>query len=350
MVNAASKGTVAERGEAAMAAGFDDAGVAQQIKLTEAVVSPFMEEMKKFGPEGELVSTVAQGAFTMASAITTIGDAGLKSADGMAAVGNIIGSIGSIMQANSKNQMAEIDKQIEAEKKRDGKSKESLAKIKAMEKEKEKIARKNFEMNKKVQIAQTIANTAAGVMKTMGDTGFFGSPLAMAVAAMGAAQVALIQKQTFQGGGTGDTATAKPQQIQIGKRNNRVDVSQSANAGELAYLRGNQGIGSNANNFVPGGAAGMRRGYSTGGEIMVGEQGPEVIRASGVEVVPNDKIGGQNLNANITINAVDAAGVEEVLTAQTGTIINMLQQAAHEHGEEFIEAVNPSSYGGGTGG
>ena len=345
MVGAASKGTVAERGEAAMEAGFEDAGVAQQIKLTEAVVSPFMEKMKQLGPEGELVSTVAQGAFTMASAITTIGDAGLKSADGMAAVGNIIGSIGSIMQANSKNQMAEIDKQIEAEKKRDGKSKESLAKIKAMEKEKEKIARKNFEMNKKVQIAQTIANTAAGVMKTMGDTGFFGSPLAMAVAAMGAAQVALIQKQTFQGGGTGDTATAKPQQIQIGKRNNRVDVSQSANAGELAYLRGEKGMGSSANRFTPAGAAGMRKGYSTGGEIMVGEQGPEVIRASGVEVVPNDKIGGQNLNANITINAIDAAGVEQVLTEQRGNIIGMIREAAHEHGEEFIEAVNTSAYG-----
>ena len=96
----------------------------------------------------------------------------------------------------------------------------------------------------------------------------------------------------------------------------------------------------------------MRRGYNTGGEILVGEQGPEVIRpmGGGFNVVPNDKIGGSNLNANITINAVDAAGVEEVLTAQTGTIINMLQQAAHEHGEEFIEAVNPSSYGGGTGG
>ena len=349
MVNAASKGSVAERGEAAMAAGFDDAGVAQQIKLTEAVVSPFMEKMKEFGPEGELVSTVAQGAFTMASAIATIGDAGLKSADGMAAVGNIIGSIGAIMQANSKNQMAEIDRQIEQEKKRDGKSKESLAKIKAMEKQKEKLARKAFEMNKKMQIGQTIANTAAGVMKTMGDTGFFGSPLAMAVAAMGAAQVALIQKQTFQGGGGGDTATAKPQQIQIGKRNNRVDVAQSGNAGELAYLRGEQGVGTSANRFTPTGAAGMRKGYSTGGEIMVGEQGPEVIRASGIEVVPNDKMGGQNLNANITINAIDSAGVEEVLTAQRGNIIGMIREAAHEHGEEFIEAVNTSTYGAAEG-
>ena len=178
-----------------------------------------------------------------------------------------------------------------------------------------------------MQIAQTIANTAAGVMKTMGDTGFFGTPLAMAVAAMGAAQVALIQKQTFQGAGTGDTSTAKPQSIQIGKRNNRVDVSQRGGAGELAFLRGESGMGSNANTFKPGGAAGMRRGYATGGEIMVGEQGPEVIQptSSGYNVIPNDKMGGQNLNANITINAIDSAGVEEVLTQQRGNIIGMIR-------------------------
>ena len=56
-------------------------------------------------------------------------------------------------------------------------------------------------------------------------------------------------------------------------------------------------------------------------------------------------MGGQNLNANITINAIDAAGVEEVLTAQKGNIIGMIREAAHEHGEEFIESVNTSAYG-----
>ena len=95
----------------------------------------------------------------------------------------------------------------------------------------------------------------------------------------------------------------------------------------------------------------MRRGYATGGEIMVGEQGPEVIQptSSGYNVIPNDKMGGQNLNANITINAIDSAGVEEVLTQQRGNIIGMIREAAHEHGEEFIEAVNTSTYGAAEG-
>ena len=267
-----------------------------------------------------------------------------------------LGQVMSLVSAASQQSVNDIDKLIEAEKNRDGKSKESVAKMKALEQKKEQIQKKTFDTNKKLMIAQAIASTAAGIAATlplMGVPGMqgFAKALMIMIGSIGAAQVAIISKLSYQGGSAAETASA-PQEITVGKRENRVDVSQATSPGELAYLRGNTGVGTNANNFTPGGAAGMRRSYATGGEILVGERGAEVIKptSGGYEVVPNDKIGGSNLNANITINAVDAAGVEEVLTAQTGTIINMLQQAAHEHGEEFIEAVNPSSYGGGTGG
>ena len=264
-----------------------------------------------------------------------------------------LGQVMSLVSAASQQSVNDIDKLIEAEKNRDGKSKESVAKMKALEQKKEQIQKKTFDTNKKLMIAQAIASTAAGIAATlplMGIPGMqgFAKALMIMIGSIGAAQVAIISKLSYQGGSAAETASA-PQEITVGKRENRVDVSQATSPGELAYLRGNTGVGTNANNFTPGGAAGMRRSYATGGEILVGERGAEVIKPTGggYEVVPNDKIGGSNLNANITINAVDAAGVEEVLTAQTGTIINMLQQAAHEHGEEFIEAVNPSSYGGG---
>ena len=55
-------------------------------------------------------------------------------------------------------------------------------------------------------------------------------------------------------------------------------------------------------------------------------------------------MGGRTTNANFTINALDAAGVAEVLTAQRGNIIRMIREAAHEHGEEFIEGVNTNAY------
>ena len=69
-----------------------------------------------------------------------------------------------------------------------------------------------------------------------------------------------------------------------------------------------------------------------------------------MEVVANDKIGGNTSNVNFTINAVDAAGVQQVLEEQRGNIIGMIREAAHAHGEEFIEAVDTSAYGEASGG
>ena len=87
--------------------------------------------------------------------------------------------------------------------------------------------------------------------------------------------------------------------------------------------------------------------YAAGGEILVGERGPEVISPlAPMEITPNDKIGGGASNVNFTINAVDAAGVEQLLVAQRGNIIGMIREAANEHGEEFMEGVNTNSYGG----
>ena len=121
-----------------------------------------------------------------------------------------------------------------------------------------------------------------------------------------------------------------PSNIEVGKRDNRVDTAKGATGGELAFLRGAQGVGSNANSFIPGGAAGMKRGYASGGEILVGERGPEIVQPTteGFNVVPNDKIGGTT-NVNFSINAVDAAGVEDLLTAQRGNIIGMIREAAN---------------------
>ena len=74
-----------------------------------------------------------------------------------------------MMAANSKAQMAEMDGQIEAEKRRDGKSKESVARIAQMEKKKEAMAKKAFEQNKKMQMAQVVVNTASGIMRAYKD-------------------------------------------------------------------------------------------------------------------------------------------------------------------------------------
>ena len=59
----------------------------------------------------------------------------------------------------------------------------------------------NAALNKGIAISETIINTARGIMATIGQTGFFGTPLALIVGAMGAAQLAIISNQEFASGG-----------------------------------------------------------------------------------------------------------------------------------------------------
>lgn len=72
---------------------------------------------------------------------------------------------------------------------------------------------------------------------------------------------------------------------------------------------------------------------SQGGSYMVGERGPELFipHASG-EIVPNDKIGGEKIDINFTINAVDAAGFDALLYKRQGAIINMVRRAQNRRG------------------
>ena len=274
-----------------------------------------------FDPEGTTTSKIAAVATAAAGAIQQV----------MA-----------LTAASAQQGQQEMDKLIKAEQKRDGKSKESLAKIASMEKKKEAMKRKAFEQNKKLMLAQAVMATAAAVSTALvGPPGLpWSAIMAGMAAALGLAQVSIIKGMTYQGGGSGGTTA--PSTISVGKRDNKIDIAKGATAGESSYLRGGMGVGSSGNNFRPA-AAGMKS-YASGGEILVGERGPEVISPMApVEVTPNDKIGGTS-NVNFTINAVDAAGVEDLLTAQRGNIIGMIREAANEHGQEFMEEVNTGAY------
>ena len=332
---------------------FASLGFQEKIQTTRNVLAPMFEDLKKLGPQGELAAAIGEGGLIVASSFDTITDKSADMADRLAAVASVFQQLGAMMAASSKAKIAGIDKEIAAEKKRDGKSRESLAKIKAMEKKKEAIARKAFEMNKKMMIASAIASTAAAVVGVLGKEasvmGFFASIPAMIIGAMGLAQVAIIKKQKFEGGSEGG-GVAAPSKINVGKRDPKVDVAKRATRGELAFMRGDRGIGSNANNFVPaGGAAGLRRGYAAGGPVLVGEQGPEVITPTtgGFEVIPNEGMVPSTTSVNFTINTIDSQGVEDFLSSNQGSIINTIRQAANKHGEDFLEVIDTDSVGGG---
>jgi hypothetical protein len=198
--------------------------------------------------------------------------------------------------ASSKS--AAIDLEIAAEKKKDGKSKESLAKIRKLEAQK-------IKEQKKAALASIGISTAMAVMQTWATPGldpFTKSAISVGIIALGALQASNANKaasgQIAALSGGADPSSTK---ITSGTRDNSVDVSKSANAGEYAFLSGQQGQG-NANNFSPGGRAGG--GYASAGTgIMVGERGPEMITpAMPINVAATgDSKGSAN---NITISPI----------------------------------------------
>ena len=312
------------------------------------------EMFKTMGPEGAFIGTVLAGTVAISDSMVEMGkvfetagtgfEGSMEKASAAAQFASeAIGAVGSIMAANSAQQVAAIDKQIAAEQKRDGKSAASIARIKALEGKKEAMQRKAFNQNKKMMMAQAVANTAAAITQTFADKGYpEGVPFAAVMAGIGALQLALIAKTSYQGGGS-DIEEPKATALSIGGRNNSVDVSKRKSSGELSYLRGERGSGTGANDFRTGGATGMK-GYATGQPIMVGEQGPERI-----DIVPNEDLGKSmgTTNINFNISAVDGQSVQRMLNDQQGNIIGMIQSAANETGEEFLPQVDPSVYGAG---
>jgi hypothetical protein len=332
--------------------------------LRFAILEVARAAQETFGSQGLVFAVLSEFSINLIDTLRKVGEENFTFKDGITEGMNevakslMVASVGlagirQLADASSKNRVAGIDREIEAEKKRDGKSKESLERIRALEAKKEKMQRKQFEVNKKLMMAEVAMNTGLAIMKVMGQTGLFGFALWPTVAALGAAQLAMISGMSYQGGAT-QAGASGPSSITVGKREDRVDVSQRATAGELAYLRGDRGVGTTANQFQSmSGAAGLRKGYASGG-VIVGEQGPEMIQPyAGFNVVPNDQLGGKPVNAHFTINAIDARGVEEVLQEQQGNIIGMIRSAANDYGQEFLEAVEvdhlagtPKSAGG----
>jgi hypothetical protein len=61
------------------------------------------------------------------------------------------------------------------------------------------------------------------------------------------------------------------------------------------------------------------------------------------EIIPSGQGTGGTTNVNFSINAVDAAGIEDLLMNQRGNIIGMIRESANAHGETFLEGINTMS-------
>lgn len=269
------------------------------------------------------------------------------------AFASISTSISGILEANSNRRIANIDAEIAAEQRRDGKSAQSLEKIKALEAKKDAIARKQFEMNKKIQMAQTVVNTASAVVGALAQGGpILGPILAGMIGALGAAQLAIISSTQYQSASAASSFTAPS--LSIGKIGNSVDLGKGPNAnagGEVGYLRGQTGTGNNANNYRTIGSAyggNPLRGYGNRG-IIVGEKGPERLEVIGgsAHITSNAELQQQSttpLVQNITIQAIDSDSFTNFAKNNAGSLIEGIRHVANNQGQEFMENINTGAY------
>lgn len=206
---------------------------------------------------------------------------------------------GSMFAKISDDKIAGLDREIDAEKKRDGKSAESLARIK-------KLEAKKIKEQAKTAKAQVIMSTSVAIMRAFQDMGIWGAVPAAIMAGFGAMQISQINSASNgqlaalngdPGGGMNITG---------GERSNKVDVSASAQSGEASFFGG-------TSNKLPGRSGGGRA--NAGDAIVMGEVGAEVfVPDVPGTVVPAGRSNGNGPvlgNMSISINAIDSASFED---------------------------------------
>lgn len=316
---------------------------------------PLLDILEGLGPDGKYISSMVSGTLQMSQAFQDFAK-GEDLTDKLSAVAGLLGAIGNIAQASADARVASIDREIDAEKKRDGASSQSRKKIQALEDKKEKEKKKAFETNKKISMAQAgIAALVAAMeaYKALAGIPIVGPTLAAAAAAaigaVGAKTLQMIASTSYQGGGS--SASAGGASLSIGERGSKVDVAQQATGSELAGLRGGDTTqigGMPTSAFM--GAKYRAEGGPTAGYV-VGEQGPELfVPEMPGRIVPNDEMKqSQPLNVNFNVQAIDASSFNDALTTQRGNIISMIREAANTYGETFLEGVNDSAINAGGG-
>ena len=236
-------------------------------------------------------------------------------------------TVSSMIQYSTSQQVSAIDAAIAAEQKRDGKSEQSKAKIKKLEAEKLKIQQ---DAAKK----QIIIQTAVAVMQAATAVPYpFSIPLMVAAGLAGA--MALAQASSASGmSSIGDSGAETAGYLTLGERQKNVDVSMSANAGELSYIRGDQGIG-NANSFVPRAEGGnMYPGVS----YQMGEHGTEVITPMvPMKATPTDELKGSSKGTSgrpivLNISTMDAASFRDFASSNSAAFRDAVEQALNENG------------------
>ena len=236
-------------------------------------------------------------------------------------------TVASMIQYSTSQQVSAIDQAIAAEQKRDGKSEASKAKLKKLEAEKLKIQQ---DAAKK----QIIIQTAVAVMQAATAVPYpFSIPLMVAAGLAGALALAQASSASSMSS-IADSGADTTSYLTLGERQKNIDVSMSANAGELSYIRGDQGIGS-ANSFVPRAEGGnMYPGVS----YQMGEHGTEVVTPMvPMKATPNDELKASSNSTSgrpiiLNISAMDAASFREFASSNSSALRDAVELALNENG------------------
>lgn len=236
-------------------------------------------------------------------------------------------TVASMIQYSTSQQVSAIDQAIAAEQKRDGKSEASKAKLKKLEAEKLKIQQ---DAAKK----QIIIQTAVAVMQAATAVPYpFSIPLMVAAGLAGALALAQASSASSMSS-IADSGADTTSYLTLGERQKNIDVSMSANAGELSYIRGDKGIGG-ANSFVPRAEGGnMYPGVS----YQMGEHGTEIVTPMvPMKATPNDELKTSSNSTSgrpiiLNISAMDAASFREFASSNSSALRDAVELALNENG------------------
>ncbi|AFQ22292.1 tail length tape measure protein [Pectobacterium phage My1] len=235
-------------------------------------------------------------------------------------------SVSTMIQFSTSNQISAIDAAISAEQKRDGKSEESKAKIKKLEAEKVKIQQAAAKK-------QIIIQTAVAVMQAATSIPYpWSIPLMVAAGLAGA--LSLSQASNASSMSSVDSGAGTTASLSLGERQKNVDVSMSANRGELSYVRGEKGVG-NASTFIPRAEGGN---IYPGVNYAFGENGMEVgtpmvpMKVTPAEEVASGNSGSSAGGINLYVSTMDAASFRDFALGNSGALRDAVEYALNENG------------------
>lgn len=285
-------------------------------------LSNFTSAFSAIGEYNPAVTDMIGNLGQLANAMIAVGESGLKANQ---LVGPVLSTLGSMFAMTAQQSIDSIQSQIDMEKKLDGKSEQSKAKLAKLEEE--KLAKQ-----KKMATQQIAVQTAIGMANALGAAP---PPYNFVLMGMVAAAGMMAMQQAQSGNVSSSPDAYAPESLTLGNRQNRVDVAQGASAGELSYIRGDKGSGG-IQSFVPRATGG--KGYA-GTSVMLGEHGAEAVTLSrDVDISNSTESRNTSSSGNsyqVTIHAVDARSFKDLMQENSRDMVDVIETSLNETGKSI---------------